>query len=463
LLRVQPREYGTGGRPAIAGTGAFAYRIVKFFPPVTLRVAVSGGGPWRFSLAHFQYRAADPQGKVVEGTIEAAEATAVVARLQDRGLIPIRIGTAAGDAKAKGKGAGATRLSLPSMPALRRRSGQKELLVITQQLATLLSAGLPLDRSLGTLVELADKPDLKAVLSEVLQGVRGGKSLAEARSNHRFFPTLYVNMVRAGEVGGFLEAVLERLLEYLERSQEVRDEARAALAYPVVLTCSMGVSILVLLTYVLPKFSALFTDLGKTLPLSARVVLGVSDAVRGYWWLGLGIIAIVAFVIRWYVRSPAGSWAFDQWKLRVIVLGNVLRKLEVAKIARTLGTLLKSGVPMVQALGIVKEIAGNQVVARSLAEVEVGVREGAGVAEPLARSGVFPPLAIQMISVGEETGRLDDMLLKVAEYFDRETSTRIQQFTRLLEPVLILVMGLIVGFIVVSMLSAIFSVNDLPM
>src|SRR5215475_2593679 len=267
-------------------------------------------------------------------------------------------------------------------------------------------------------------------------------------------------MVRAGEIGGFLDAVLLRLLEYLERSQEVRDEARAALAYPVVLTCAMGASILVLLTYVLPKFSSLFTDLGKTLPLSARVVLGVSDAVRGYWWLGLGIIALVGFVIRWYVRSPAGSWAFDQWKLRVIVLGNVLRKLEVAKIARTLGTLLKSGVPMVQALGIVKEIAGNQVVARSLAEVEVGVREGAGVAEPLARSGVFPPLAIQMISVGEETGRLDDMLLKVAEYFDRETSTRIQQFTRLLEPVLILVMGLIVGFIVVSMLSTIFPCEE---
>src|SRR5262249_55634908 len=195
-------------------------------------------------------------------------------------------------------------------------------------------------------------------------------------------------------------------LECLAASQEVRDEARAALAYPVVLTCAMGASILILLTYVLPKFSSLFTDLGKTLPLSARVVLGVSDAVRGYWWLGLGIIALVGFVIRWYVRSPAGRWAFDQWKLRVFLLGNVFGKLEVGKIARALGTLSKSGVPMVPALGIVKEIAGNQVVARSLAEVEVGVREGAGVAEPLARSGVFPPLAIQMISVGEETGRL---------------------------------------------------------
>jgi type II secretion system protein F len=418
-----------------------------------------GGGTWRLPLAQFQYRAADPEGKVVEGTIEAAEAAAVVARLQDRGLIPLRVG-AAGEGKAKAK---ESRLALPSMPALRRKPSNRDLLVITQELSALLTAGLPLDRSLATLVELADKPELKAILGDVLQAVRGGKSFAEALARHRFFPSIYVNMVRAGEVGGFLDAVLLRLLEYLERSQAVRDEARAALAYPVVLTGAMGASILVLLTYVLPKFSSLFTDLGKTLPLSARIVLGVSDAVRGYWWLGIGIIALVVFLVRWYVRTPQGSLSFDQWKLRVVLLGDVMRKLEVAKIARTLGTLLKSGVPMVQALGIVKEIAGNQVVARSLAEVEVGVREGEGVAEPLARSGVFPPLAIQMISVGQETGRLDDMLLKVADYFDRETSTRIQQFTRLLEPVLILVMGLIVGFIVVSMLSAIFSVNDLPM
>jgi type II secretion system protein F len=413
-------------------------------------------------LAHFQYRAADPQGKIVEGTIEALETAAVVSRLQDRGLIPIRIGTAAADGKVKGKAAGGTRLALPSMPALRRGIGQKDLLIITQELSTLLSAGLPLDRSLGTLVELADKPELKAVLSDVLQSVRGGKSIAEAMSKHPFFPGLYVNMVRAGEVGGFLEVVLERLYEYLERSQEVRDEARAALAYPVVLTCAMGVSILVLLTYVLPKFSALFNDMGKTLPLSARVVMAVSEGLRNYWWLGLAIIALLVFGVRYWVRTPKGSLTWDQWKLRLFVVGDVVRKMEVAKIARTLGTLLKSGVPMVQALGIVKEITNNQVVARSLAEVEVGVREGAGVAEPLARSGVFPPLAIQMISVGEDTGKLDDMLLKVAGYFDREVRVRVQQFTRLLEPVLILVMGLAVGFIVVSMLSAIFSVNDLP-
>jgi general secretion pathway protein F len=418
-------------------------------------------------LAYFQYRAADSQGKVVEGTIEAAEAAAVVARLQDRGLIPIRIGAAVGDAKTKGASATSTatpsRLSsLSNVSFITRRLGHRDLMIVTHELSALLSAGLPLDRSLGTLVELADKPALKAVVADVLQSVRGGKSLADAFAKHSFFPPLYVNMVRAGEVGGFLDVVLLRLVEYLEATQELRDEARAALAYPVVLTGAMGVSILVLLVYVLPKFSALFSDMGKTLPLSARIVMTVSDAIRGYWWAGLGGIALLVLSVRYYIRTPHGSLAWDQWKLRLFIVGNVVRKMEVSKIARTLGTLLKSGVPMVQALGIVKEIAGNQVVARSLADVEVGVREGAGVAEPLARSGVFPPLAIQMISVGEETGKLDDMLLKVADYFDREVRTRIQQFTRLLEPVLILVMGLVVGFIVVSMLSAIFSVNDLP-
>ena len=418
-------------------------------------------------MAYFQYRAADAQGKVVEGTIEAAEAAAVVARLQDRGLIPIRVGAAAGDAKAKGgasaSSGGASRLSsISNVSFITRRLGHRDLMIVTHELSALLTAGLPLDRSLGTLVELADKPALKTVMADVLQSVRGGKSLADSFAKHSFFPPLYVNMVRAGEVGGFLDVVLLRLVEYLERTQELRDEARAALAYPVVLTGAMGISILVLLTYVLPKFSTLFSDMGKTLPLSARIVMSVSDAVRNYWWAGLAGIALLVLSIRYYVRTPHGSLAWDQWKLRLLVVGNVVRKMEVSKIARTLGTLLKRGVPMVQALGIVKEIAGNQVVARSLADVEVGVREGAGVAEPLARSGVFPPLAIQMISVGEDTGKLDEMLLKVADYFDREVRTRIQQFTRLLEPVLILVMGLVVGFIVVSMLSAIFSVNDLP-
>lgn len=412
-------------------------------------------------MAQFQYRAADPEGKVVEGTMEAAEAALVVARLQDRGLIPIRIGTA-GPRRPAAAGA-SRRLAMPALPGLRRGPGSRELLVVTQELSTLLGAGLPLDRSLATLVELADNAELKTILGEVLASVRGGKSLAEALGQHRFFPPLYVNMVRAGEVGGFLEQVMQRLLEYLERAQALRDEARSALAYPIVLTGAMGLSMLVLLTYVLPKFTALFADLGRTLPLSARLVMGISEAIRGYWWVGVLVLVVGSIAFRRWLGTPRGRWAFDQWKLRVAVVGPVLRKMEAAKIARTLGTLLRSGVPMIQALGIVKEIAGNQVVGRALGEVEVGVREGSGVAEPLARSGAFPPLAIQMIAVGEETGKLDEMLIRVAEYFDREVRVRVQQLTRLLEPVLILVMGVAVGFVVVSMLSAIFSVNDLPL
>jgi len=410
-------------------------------------------------VAQFQYRAVDPQGKIVEGTIEAAEVPAVVARLHDRGLIPINIASGEGARREP------SRISLPALPAIGgKRVKGRELLVMTQELSALVSSGLPLDRSLATLAELADNPELKRIMTEVLHAVQGGKSLAEALGQHpKAFPPLYVNMVKAGELGGFLEVVLLRLAEYLERGQAVRDEVRSALTYPILLTCSMGVSILFLLLYVLPKFSALFTDMGKALPLQARVILGISDVLRGYWWAIIGVVIAGVSAFRYSIRTPRGRYNWDQWKLRFVMVGPLLRKMEVASLSRTLGTLLKSGVPMLQALGVIKEVAGNLVISRAIGEVEVGVREGAGVADPLARSGVFPQLAVQMIAVGEETGRLDELLIKVAEHFDREVHVRIQQFTRLLEPVLILVMGVGVGFIVISMLSAIFSVNDLPM
>ncbi len=410
-------------------------------------------------MAQFQYRAVDPQGKVVEGTIEAAEVPAVVARLHDRGLIPIDIGASSEVARAK-----PARVTLPSLPTFgRRRVRGRDLLVLTQELSALVSSGLPLDRSLATLAELADNLELKRIVTEVLHAVQGGKSLAEALGQHRAFPPLYVNMVRAGEIGGFLEVVLQRLTEYLERAQQLRDDVKSALTYPILLTGAMGASMLVLLVYVLPKFSELFADMGKALPLQARLLLGLSAAIRGYWWALAGVVALSVGGVRYSIRTPRGRYSWDQWQLRIALVGPLLRKMEVASLARTLGTLLKSGVPMLQALGTVREVVGNQVIARALGEVEVGAREGAGIAAPLAHSGVFPPLAVQMIAVGEETGRLDELLLRVAEHFDREVRVQIQQFTRLLEPVLILVMGVGVGFIVISMLSAIFSVNDLPM
>jgi general secretion pathway protein F len=411
-------------------------------------------------VPQFQYRASDAQGRIVEGTLEAPEQRIAVARLQDRGLIPLRVGEGAAGKKSSG-----IRLSMPKVSGgFRRRLSNKDLLIVTQELSALLQAGLPLDRCLGTLADLADAPELKEILGNVLTEVREGKSLAEAMGMHpRFFPTLYVNMIRAGEIGGFLDTVTQRLSEYLERGQALRDEVKSALTYPILLTVAMGGSIGVLLVYVLPKFSALFDDMGQSMPWSAAFIMGLSNALREYWWAILGGSALIAFGLYRWVNTPRGRYQWDSIKLKLVGIGPVLRKMEVASLARTFGTLIKSGVPVMQGLGIVREVAGNQVISRALIDVETGVREGEGVANPLARSGVFPPLAVQMISVGEETGRLDEMLLRVAEHYDRDVRTAINQFTRLLEPVLILVMGVVVGFIVVSMLSAIFTVNDLPL
>jgi general secretion pathway protein F len=408
-------------------------------------------------LAQFQFRAADAEGKVVEGTIEAIESSAVIARLQDRGLIPIRIG-----ALAPGKGA-TTRGARGAGRRFVGRLGQRHLLIVTQELSALLGAGLPLDRSLATLTELADHPELHRILDAVLMSVRGGKSLADALGEHKFFPPLYVNMVRAGELGGFLDASLLRLSEYLERSQELRREVVTSLTYPAILTGVLGASLIFLLIYVLPRFSALFKDMGKAMPLPARIVMGTSDAIRAYWWVGVIVTVLAVFAFRRWVATPSGRLRWDQTKLRVPGLGMVLRKMEVSGVARTLGTLIKSGVPMIQALDTARAVVGNVVLANALADVEVGVREGAGVSNPLARSGSFPALAIQMINVGEETGKLDDMLLRVSDHYDREVRAQVVQFTRMLEPILIVVMGLLVGTVVVSMLTAIFSINDLPM
>ena len=406
-------------------------------------------------MAQFQFRAADAEGKVVEGMIEAAESAAVIARLQDRGLIPIRVGVAAGKVAIGRKGPRASRFTA--------RLGQRHLLIVTQELSALLGAGLPLDRSLATLVELADHPELHRILDEVMTAVRGGKSLGDSLAEHKFFPSLYVNMVRAGEVGGFLDSALERLADYLERSQDLRREVVTALTYPAILTLVLASSLIFLLIYVLPRFSALFEGMGRALPLPAQIVMGTSNFLRAYWWVGALLIGLGFFGFRRWTATPAGRLRWDQTKLKIAGLGMILRKMEVSGVTRTLGTLIKSGVPMIQALVTARAVVGNVVISNALGDVEVGVREGAGVSKPLARSGAFPALAVQMISVGEETGKLDDMLLRVADHYDKEVRAQVMQFTRLLEPMMIVVMGLLVGGVVVSMLTAIFSINDLPM
>jgi type II secretion system protein F len=411
-------------------------------------------------MPQFHYQATTPQGKMVEGVMEAGEERMVAARLHDQGYLPLRIRL---PGQAEARAAAQPRLALPSLPLPGRgRVRQKDLQIMTRELATLVSAGLPLDRALSVLTNITDREELKRAVGQILRLVQQGKSLAEALAEYpKIFPPLYVNMVKAGELGGFLDTALQRLADYLERAQEVQNEIKSALAYPVLLVVVGGLSIILMFTFVLPKFAVIFKDVGDALPASTRLLLFISNVLRSYWWAL--VLAGVAgwFGLRRYVATPHGRFAWDRWRLRLVIFGELVLKREVAQFARTLGTLLKSGVPLLQALEVVADVAGNQVIRRGLTEARGGVREGQGISGPLGRSGVFPTLALQMVSVGEETGRLDEMLMRVAEYYERETFSQLKRLISLVEPLLIVVMGLIVGFVVVSMLLGIFSVNDM--
>ena len=406
-------------------------------------------------MAFFQYRAADQAGKIIEGVMEAEVEQSVVSRLHEMGCIPLRIAL-------PGAGAGSSaQLRLPIFT--RRKVSQQQLLQFTQELSTLLSAGLPLDRSLSVLGGLIEEKEFSAVLKTILEAVRAGKSLAASMGEHpEIFPKLYVNMIRAGEAGGILESVLRHLAEFLESSQALKEDVKSALIYPMILATAAGLSLIILFIYVVPRFSLIFKDVGKALPWITRVVIEFSHVLTQYGWIGfLLVVAAVAGGL-FYVRTPEGKAETDSLLLRVWLLGDLIRKFETARFARTLSALLKGGVPLLDALGTVQGVVGNRLLARALGQVQVRVREGKGMARPLGESGLFPPLALNMVAVGEETGKLEAMLAEVAGYYDQEVKRTTKRLTALLEPALILGMGLIIGVVVVSMLMAIFSINDLP-
>jgi general secretion pathway protein F len=310
---------------------------------------------------------------------------------------------------------------------------------------------------------LTQNRELSRILVEVLNGVRGGSSLADALAKYpKVFSRLYVNMVRAGEAGGFLEKILVRLSHFLESSQELKDYVTSAMVYPILLSFVSGGAVIILLTYVIPKFTTIFADMGAALPVSTQLLLTISDGVRDYWWaLLLGGTGLY-FGARSYLKTEEGRLRWDGFKLRMWIVRTLIQKIEIARFARTFGTLIQSGVPILQSLSIVKEIISNEVIARSMAEIHSGLKEGEGISHPLRRTNLFPPLAIHMITVGEETGTLDEMLLKVADAYDQDVRNTVKRFVSLLEPALILFMALIVGFVVISMLMAIFSVNEIP-
>jgi general secretion pathway protein F len=396
-------------------------------------------------MAVFSYTATTLEGTIVTGVVEAADEKVALERLRDSGVIPLKVT--------------APRHSLRKSLAF--KSSRGDLLTFTTELSALLSAGLPLDRSLNILAEISEGKEMKEVVQSILKFIREGSSFSDALQRHgRIFPRLYVNMVRAGEAGGVLDVVLDKLNEFLESTKELRDSVLSAMIYPTILGLTGGVSIIILLTFVIPKFSTIFTELGGSLPLPTQVVLTLSTALRSYWWVFLSCIIAAVVLVKLYIKSDAGSYRWDTIKLRL--LGDVVKKLETARFCRTLGTLMKSGVPFLQALNNAKDVITNRVIASSIDAVTRGVKEGKGVAGPLIEGKVFPPLALSMIKVGEETGQLETMLLRVAATYEKSLRDAVKRFIGLLEPAMILGMGLIIGFIVISMLMAIFSITDLP-
>lgn len=404
-------------------------------------------------MARYRYEAVSSSGQTLAGEMDAASERAVIERLQDLGHLPVRAEPAAQSA-AKG--------ALPRDWFGRRRLSPRVLAIATRELATLLEAGLPLDRSLEVLVDLSETEAARGLFARVLERVRGGSTLADAMAQQEdAFPRYYVGMVRAAEAGGSLDSVMARLAGLIEKSLNLREGVRSALIYPAILLTVVGLSVVVLLTVVLPQFRSLFEEAGKNLPLMTSMLLAAGDALTEWGWaMAIGLIAL-ALLARRQMARPAARERLDAMVLRLPLAGTLVRRYETALFSRTLGMLVRNGLPLLGALVIAKETVGNSVLARALEGVLEQLKEGRGFAAPLMATKAFPNLVGELAQVGEETGRLDDMLLKAADIYDAEVQRALERMLAFLVPALTLFLGALVAAVLGSVLGAILSVNEL--
>lgn len=417
-------------------------------------------------MANFQYSALDPKGEQTTGVLSAASEAEAIQQLRAKGLYPTAIseeGKVKGGAKgAKGKAKAAPvkgkGKAKPAKSNLGGRIKPKNLMIFTRQLATLIDSGLPLLRSLTVLEKQEPNPVLRATVSALAENVQGGSTFSESLSQHpKIFNKLYVNMVKAGELGGVLEVVLNRLAEYQEKAQKLKNKIVSAMVYPVIVMF-IAVAILVfLMIFIVPKFKEMFTNTDSELPLISKIVFGMSEfflatplfvpnVVFVFMVFGLGV-----FLFNIWGRTPGGRQKIDTMKLKMPILGDIQRKSAVSRFSRTLGTLVTSGVPILQALNITRDTAGNIIISRAIEEVHSAVKEGETIVTPLQASGVFPNMVISMVDVGEETGQLPEMLLKVADVYDDEVDNAVTALTSILEPIMIVILALIVGAVVFAL------------
>jgi general secretion pathway protein F len=401
-------------------------------------------------MAVFHYRASDAGGNVIQGTLEAREERQVVAHLQQGGLIPLRISLEETVTRWRDQ-----------LPFRRGRIPSKEVVNFTQELAALLKAGLPLDRSLMALEQITSRPAMKAILAQVLRDVQEGKTLGEALTRSRIFSPLYVSLVEAGETGGFMEEALERLGEYLKTVSEFRSYLFTALIYPMILAGVGSLSLILMLLYVVPRFESFFTEMGQSLFWSTRMLIGLSQALRSYWWLGVIAAVAVILLLRRLIKSPEGQLLIDRFKMTAPFLGDLSRRVAAVFFAKTLGTLLANGVPIVTSLRVVVASVNNRYLARSLAGVQANVEKGQQLSGLLKKVGMFPELFLQLTAIGEETGHLADMLLSAAASLENDARAAVRRLLALLEPVLILVTSLVVAFIIVSLLLPILNLYEI--
>jgi len=413
----------------------------------------------------FRYKAVNPAGDVATGELEAANEGEIVERLRDQGMMPMQVAAAAAAAIGPSSGslparvAGAGRKRAWFTP---RKVSRDHLMAATRELATLLRAGLPLDRALEILIGLAEAPPVASLLQQVRDDVRGGKSLSQALDVRRdVFSRFYVNIVRAGEAGGALGVVLTRLADTMERNKDLRESVKSALIYPTILIGVAVLSVVVLLIWVVPQFEQTFSQAGKALPLPTAMVVWLGTTMRNWWWAIAGVVVLFALWFPAHLRRPKVKHRWDVRLLGMPLIGDLLTKVEVARFARTLATLLGNGVTLLAGLAIVKETLSNTVLAGALDGVITRLREGKGFGRPLADTGLYPKLATQMILVGEESGRLEEMLTRVAEVYDREVQMSIKRFLAILEPALILSLAVMIGGIVFSILLGVMGMSEL--
>jgi type IV pilus assembly protein PilC len=415
-------------------------------------------------MPKYSYVAMDQKGKEQKGTIEVASQNEAIGRVKEMGLFPTKIVELDKAREKSDKKAPAG-----SRPAAKKKKGinlnikipglgggvkSKVLTTFTRQLATLVDAGLPLLRGMRVLEKQERNPTLKSILGDLSLAVEGGSTFSEALAQHpKVFNRLYVNMVKAGELGGVLEVVLNRLSEFQEKAQKIKGKVVAAMFYPVAVMVVAVAIMGVLVVIVIPKFKEVFAGLGEGRPLPAftQFVMAISDAVRNNIIVTMISVAAVVIVFLLFIKTKFGRYAWDKFKLKVPVLGPVISKVAISRFTRTLGTLVSSGVPILQALTIVRETAGNVIIANAVNAVHESVKEGETITAPLEASGVFPPMVISMVDVGEQTGALPEMMMKIADNFDDEVDNAVAAMTSLLEPIMIIFLAVIVGSIVIAM------------